>query len=110
MSLTGCQCISETADNHDDSDSITEDENENILNSTTRSETFYKDAQQYWKAIPATVDGMLGGFANISFTDIRGSQDFIKDVFKMKPAPNKNVALDCGAGMVQLVVCLGPIC
>lgn len=74
------------------------DENENTL-LNTRSETFYTDAQQYWKSIEPTVDGMLGGFSNINFTDIRGSQDFIKEVFKMKPSPNKNMALDCGAGM-----------
>ncbi len=84
-------------------DSITtedpiEDENENTLNIAQRSETFYKDAQSYWKSVPATIDGMLGGFSNISFTDIRGSQDFLKELFKSKPSPNKNVALDCGAG------------
>lgn len=92
------RCISETQ--QDDSDDCTEDENENILTSSTRSETFYKDAKQYWKTIPATIDGMLGGFSKISFTDIRGSQDFLKDVYKMKPSPNKNVALDCGAGRI----------
>lgn len=80
------------------------DENENTL-LNTRSETFYTDAQQYWKSIEPTVDGMLGGFSNINFTDIRGSQDFIKEVFKMKPSPNKNMALDCGAGMdLHLVI------
>lgn len=85
-----------TLDDHDVSTS--EDENENDLHNI-RSETFYKDAQQYWKAIPPTVDGMLGGFSSINFTDIRGSQDFLKEVFKMKPSPNKSIALDCGAGM-----------
>ncbi|XP_037025488.1 N-terminal Xaa-Pro-Lys N-methyltransferase 1-B [Bradysia coprophila] len=80
-------------------ESSTEDENENKLNLVQRSETFYKDARTYWKAIPATIDGMLGGYSNINVTDVRGSQDFLKDVFKMKPSPNKNVALDCGAGI-----------
>lgn len=100
------KCISEAQqdDNddgtEDDNDDCTEDENENILTSGTRSETFYKDAKQYWKTVPATIDGMLGGFSQISFTDIRGSQDFLKDVYKMKPSPNKNVALDCGAGRI----------
>lgn len=84
-------------DNHSDLDSSTEDENENSL-TNTRSETFYKDAQQYWMKVPATIDGMLGGLSNVSFTDIRGSQDFLKDIFKMKPSPNNNFALDCGAG------------
>lgn len=85
-------------ENSTEGENSTEDENENELNLVHRSETFYKDAQVYWKAVPATIDGMLGGFSNINVTDIRGSQDFLKDVFKMKPSPNKNVALDCGAG------------
>lgn len=93
----------ENTTNTDESESSTEDESENKLNLAHRAETFYKDAQTYWKAIPATVDGMLGGFANINVTDIRGSQDFLKDVFKMKPSPSKNVALDCGAGKTILV-------
>lgn len=88
--------------NNSDITSTTErqvsEDDEDTHNVAQLSETFYKDAQTYWKAIPPTIDGMLGGFANINFTDIRGSQDFVKDVFKMKPAPNKNVALDCGAG------------
>lgn len=99
------QCNLATEQYDDNSDNTaSEDENENTLNA--RSETFYKDAQQYWKAIPATVDGMLGGFASINFTDIRGSQDFLNKVFKMKPSPNKNVALDCGAGMMFAMDCL----
>lgn len=80
------------------SENSVEEESENILNKTRLTETFYKDAQTYWKTIPATIDGMLGGFSNINFTDIRGSQDFMKEIFKMKPAPNRNRALDCGAG------------
>lgn len=80
-----------------------DDENENSLDNT-RATTFYKDAQLYWKSIPATIDGMLGGFSSINVTDIRGSQDFIKEVFKMKPSPNKNVALDCGAGII-IITC-----
>jgi hypothetical protein len=39
--------------------------------------TFYDDAEKYWKGIPATVDGMLGGFAHISSTDIAGSTKFL---------------------------------
>jgi len=96
-------CISEpieeiTNDVDQEEDNFTEHENENTLN-PTRAQSFYEDAQQYWKSIPPTIDGMLGGFSSIHFTDIRGSQDFIKEICKMKPSPNKNVALDCGAGI-----------
>lgn len=99
--------ISETKQGmiHDDEEKhvISEDENENKL--TIRAEIFYKEAQQYWKTIPPTIDGMLGGFSNINITDIRGSQDFLKEIFKMKPSPNKNIALDCGAGIVASKDC-----
>ncbi|KAM7441754.1 N-terminal Xaa-Pro-Lys N-methyltransferase 1 [Porites harrisoni] len=84
---------------------------------------WYGDAADYWKKVPATVDGMLGGYARISPTDIRDSKKFLKpflelpDIQEEKPAklrrvepssPVKNstfekikpsVALDCGAGI-----------
>lgn len=41
-------------------------------------ESFYNDAKDYWKEIPATVDGMLGGFGQISGEDINGSLEFLK--------------------------------
>ena len=40
-------------------------------------EKFYKDAEAYWEGIAPTVDGMLGGFAHISSTDIAGSTKFL---------------------------------
>lgn len=63
------------------------------------SETFYTDAQKYWHGIAPTIDGMLGGFGSINFIDVRGSNDFLQQVFKMKPSPGRRVALDCGAGI-----------
>lgn len=47
------------------------------------SKEFYTDAAKYWDKIPATVDGMLGGFGFISQTDIEGSQNFLKSLFKV---------------------------
>ena len=38
---------------------------------------FYSIAENYWKTQPATVDGMLGGYENISDTDILQSQAFL---------------------------------
>ena len=46
-------------------------------------ESFYGDAAQYWSSIPATVDGVLGGFGFISHTDIQGSIAFLKQLFKV---------------------------
>jgi hypothetical protein len=41
-------------------------------------ETFYGDAKKHWETIAPTVDGMLGGFAKISPTDINGSREFMR--------------------------------
>ncbi|KAK7789559.1 hypothetical protein R5R35_010492 [Gryllus longicercus] len=63
---------------------------------------FYKHAAEYWSGIPATVDGMLGGFGFISNTDIQGSQAFLKQLFKMNEPPGRGHALDCGAGIGRI--------
>lgn len=66
---------------------------------TPKQDKYYQDAKNYWSNVSPTVDGMLGGFGSISFTDIRGSDQFLKNVFKLKPAPGRLHALDCGAGI-----------
>lgn len=47
----------------------------------TDAKEFYTDAAKYWEKVPATVDGMLGGFGFISKTDIEGSQNFLESLF-----------------------------
>jgi protein N-terminal methyltransferase len=42
---------------------------------------------------------MLGNLLQISLPDVQGSLNFLKQVFKLKPAPPKNRCLDCGAGI-----------
>lgn len=64
-----------------------------------QSELFYKNAQTYWASIEPTVDGMLGGLSVINPDDIQGSKRFLNELFKMKPIPMRNRALDCGAGI-----------
>ncbi|XP_058459455.1 N-terminal Xaa-Pro-Lys N-methyltransferase 1-B [Malaya genurostris] len=78
--------------------------NNNELNTvsvppSSKNDKCYQDAKKYWSNISPTVDGMLGGFASISFTDIRASDQFLKNLYKLKPAPGKMCALDCGAGI-----------
>lgn len=55
------------------------------------SENFYNDAAKYWEKIPATVDGMLGGFGFISNTDIKDSNVFLKSLFKVKKKKTFNI-------------------
>ncbi|XP_033122039.1 N-terminal Xaa-Pro-Lys N-methyltransferase 1-like isoform X2 [Anneissia japonica] len=62
---------------------------------------FYSDAKNYWEKVPATVDGMLGGYGSISSTDIVGSQQFLKSFMHAPWAERiqNRKALDCGAGI-----------
>lgn len=50
---------------------------------------FYEDAVKYWDQIPATVNGMLGGFGFISHIDIIGSKKFLKKLFNVSITLNK---------------------
>lgn len=71
-----------------------------VLNKT--EEEFYKDASKYWSDIPATIDGMLGGFGYISEIDIKGSKLLLKQLFNSRNPPGKEYALDCGAGIGRI--------
>jgi len=39
---------------------------------------FYSNAEVYWRDVPPTVDGMLGGYGSISNVDLNGSKAFLK--------------------------------
>nr|CAB3264469.1 N-terminal Xaa-Pro-Lys N-methyltransferase 1-like [Phallusia mammillata] len=62
-------------------------------------EEFYDKALDYWKSIPSTLNGMLGGYEHISSIDVRGSQSFLKYFVQGKQKMALNRALDCGAGI-----------
>lgn len=47
-------------------------------NNNEQNGHFYEDAKDYWSQIPATVEGMLGGFSRLHPIDIRGSASFLK--------------------------------
>ncbi|EGC36175.1 hypothetical protein DICPUDRAFT_151386 [Dictyostelium purpureum] len=63
---------------------------------------WYKLADEYWKKVEPTVDGMLGGLSKVSPMDVVASkfflQDFIKGSETRQPMKLDN-ALDCGAGI-----------
>lgn len=63
-----------------------------------KKHSFYKDALSYWSEVPPTVDGMLGGFAYITQTDIKGSTEFLSDLMNTEKT-GRSRALDCGAGI-----------
>jgi len=66
---------------------------------------WYEDGASYWSKIESTVDGMLGGFAQISKPDIDGSLSFLEEFFQGKHGTGlvkKTRALDCGAGIGRI--------
>ena len=44
---------------------------------------YYNNAAKYWENVDGTVDGMLGGFGNVSVVDIDGSNKLLKSLFKV---------------------------
>ncbi|XP_063288716.1 N-terminal Xaa-Pro-Lys N-methyltransferase 1 [Pelobates fuscus] len=64
---------------------------------------FYCKAKKYWKDVPATVDGMLGGYGHISSIDLSGSKKFLQRF--IRDGSHKigtSYALDCGAGIGRI--------
>jgi protein N-terminal methyltransferase len=59
--------------------------------------------------MPATIDGMLGGYGKITSTDVKSSSSFLSEFIKGKKGANNSVitkpristayACDCGAGI-----------
>ncbi|TPP66195.1 Methyltransferase protein 11A [Fasciola gigantica] len=57
--------------------------------------SFYSKARDYWIQVPATVDGMLGGYSSLNIPDVHDSHAFL-DAYGPKTTA---YALDCGAGI-----------
>lgn len=59
----------------------------------------------YWKSVPSTVDGMLGGYPQISRADLKGSANFLAKLQRLFPSssPLKR-GVDCGAGIGRVTV------
>lgn len=68
---------------------------EEIGSDEKKRENWYKQGVNYWVGTEATVDGVLGGFGNISDVDIQGSTQFLKAL----PRLTFGRAADCGAGI-----------
>jgi len=65
--------------------------------------TFYSNAEDYWREVPPTVDGMLGGYGSISNIDINGSKAFLqKFLGEGEGKTGSGCALDCGAGIGRI--------
>ncbi|CAI9726801.1 N-terminal Xaa-Pro-Lys N-methyltransferase 1-like [Octopus vulgaris] len=63
-------------------------------------EEYYENSRCYWEKVPATIDGMLGGFPQVSPIDIKTSSIFLRSFLKTHGGSiDNNRALDCGAGI-----------
>ncbi|KAG6550202.1 hypothetical protein Mapa_008162 [Marchantia paleacea] len=63
---------------------------------------WYTKGVNYWSAVEASVDGVLGGYGKISGRDVLDSNKFLMDCFKtLIPDAREQqlTALDCGAGV-----------
>lgn len=64
-----------------------------------------EDGLAYWSQIDPTIDGMLGGFAQISQIDLAGSLAFMKKLRRSSSHPSSKPlarAVDCGAGIGRI--------
>ncbi|OQR71998.1 alpha N-terminal protein methyltransferase 1A-like [Tropilaelaps mercedesae] len=62
--------------------------------------SFYADGAKYWEGIEPTIEGMLGGFAQLSDIDVGASRRFLKEFCEKRQHPTGTLrALDCGSGI-----------
>ncbi|KAI9851679.1 MAG: Alpha N-terminal protein methyltransferase 1 [Vezdaea acicularis] len=72
---------------------------------TDPNERISQDAGiEYWTSISADINGMLGGFPEISLVDLRGSRSFVAKLRRLHPFTPKTFqyAVDCGAGIGRI--------
>lgn len=62
----------------------------------------YEKSKNYWSNVPASVNGMLGGFSSLTIIDIQDSDLFLRKLFQMEDGPSNDRALDCGAGIGRI--------
>lgn len=65
---------------------------------------WYKKGIEYWDAVAATDDGVLGGYGHVSTQDALDNTAFLEAVFgdaleAKKTGSRRLVACDCGAGI-----------
>lgn len=72
------------------------------VSDTNKSEWYDRASQYYEENCPETIDGVLGGFANISDLDLEGSRGFVKELEQQLGAGwtwSVGGAAECGAGI-----------
>lgn len=67
----------------------------------SKSEWYDRAMNYYEENCADTIDGVLGGFANISDLDLQGSREFVRQLSKLRSGWDWSVgaAAECGAGI-----------
>lgn len=78
-------------------------ENETHKEERSDDQINYSDAINYWESVPATVEGVLGGFGEktpVPKVDVSGSTGFLRRLTSTTPVGEGHIkyALDVGAG------------
>jgi protein N-terminal methyltransferase len=67
---------------------------------------WYGSAIEYWNSVPATVDGTLGGFGQVSPADLSESAMFLDALadagYNTRATGTMSRAVDCGAGVGRI--------
>lgn len=72
----------------------------------------YEDGIEYWNSVDSTVNGMLGGYPQISRIDIQGSSNFLAKLLKSSnltstagsSSRSLGRVVDCGAGIGRITI------
>ena len=67
-------------------------------------EGWYGKGVAYWQDVPASVDGVLGGFGKVTDVDIKESNEFLTELRdkKLLTVEPSSRAADCGAGIGRI--------
>ncbi|XP_064003353.1 N-terminal Xaa-Pro-Lys N-methyltransferase 2 [Pogoniulus pusillus] len=63
---------------------------------------FYARAKHFYQEVPATEEGMMGDYIELSNTDIESSQEFLRKFVGGVGKAGTNRALDCGSGIGRI--------
>lgn len=72
------------------------------VSESNKAEWYDRASQYYEDNCPETIDGVLGGFANITDLDLEGSRDFVKEIQQIRGGGwswSLGAAAECGAGI-----------
>ena len=72
-----------------------------MASTTADGQIDHEAALDYWKTVAPDVDGMLGGFPQISRIDLQGSANFLGKLRRLSPSSSNVLrrGADCGAGI-----------